>query len=210
VCLKNKTLYLFGDSTVRQWYLVIKDLTDCAQFTAKHKEEKWKGAAGCAKKSNNFTMHKLPHAYPLYSSMKWKYLPKNVTSISKRLEKISSSENSIILIHVFAHMKTMHPKNFRHRMNSIRSAVSKLLKRNNNLKIFIKMPHTFTHSHGAINDFFGSTFKKIIVETFHGLYDKIIPLDQKDATIAVSSENLHPDVFIVKAMVKQMFSYLCK
>jgi hypothetical protein len=142
--------------------------------------------------------------------MTWKYPLQNLTSISKRLEKISSSENAIILIHVFAHIKTIHPKNFRHRMNSIRSAVSKLLRRNNNLKVFIKMPHTFTHIHGAVNDLFGSTFIRILVETFHGLYDKIIPLDQKDATIAISSENLHPDVFIVKAMVKQMFSYLCE
>ncbi|XP_060573659.1 NXPE family member 4-like [Ruditapes philippinarum] len=211
-CIRNKTLYLFGDSTVRQWYSAIKRRINCKQFTKKMTYPISKlTKAGCTATNNNFTMFLAPHSYPFYISKNhWKYALDYLTSISRRIDQISPFEDAVVLIHVFAHMKTFHYKNFRKTISHIRHAIERLLERNKHVKIFIKMPHTFTENIAGLNDFFGWQFSKIIFETFDGLFDEVIPLDQKDATIAAMSKFLHPPNFIVEAMVNQMFSYVCE
>jgi hypothetical protein len=207
-CMRNKTLYLFGDSTVRQWYSAIKSRINCKHLT---KTNPKLTAAECIVKNKNFTMFLAPHCYPFYISKdQWKYALDYLTSIARRINQIPPFEDAIVLVHIFAHMKTFHYKNFKEKISNIRHAIETLLERNKQVKVFIKMPHTFTNNIAGINDFFESKFSEIIFEVFEGLFNKVIPLDQKDATNAAMSKFLHPPNFIADAMVNQMFSYICE
>ncbi|XP_045192086.2 NXPE family member 1-like [Mercenaria mercenaria] len=212
-CLRNKRLYLIGDSTTRQWYEDMLKRYNCTQYTEQWRYAKWKKPSGCKVASNNFTVILTTHCQPFYVGTFWIDPKYTLISIPKRLELIETNEEAIVLIHIFAHMVPFHQKYYRDKMKRIRAGVEKLLKRNSNVKIFIKMPHTYTSVHvdnGAINDFPGYIFSRIIVETFNGLYDKVVVLDNKDATISVASQSLHPHTFVVASMVDQMFSYICE
>ena len=208
-CMTNKTLYLMGDSTTRQWYNIFIDQFGCKQFTREWTTKKWKSAAGCTITNTRFTVIQAPHCQPLQVGQ-WKNKSISLKCISKRLDKIPSSKESIVVVHLFAHMRSVHFNNYKIKMLSIRARIQRLLAGNRNVKIFIKMPHTFTFYNNALNDFFGYVYSKIIFEIFEGLYDKVIPLNQRDATNAIRSVNLHPEEFVVKNMVLQLFNYACK
>ncbi|XP_060568626.1 NXPE family member 3-like [Ruditapes philippinarum] len=211
-CLRNRKLYLIGDSTTRQWYEDILKRYNCIQFTEQWKYAKWKKPSGCTVARNNFTVALSTHCQPFYVGTFWIDPKFTFNSISKQIDSISSHEDVIVLIHIFLHMNTFHHKHFRYKMRAIRNSVEKLIQRNEKAKVFIKMPHTYSSVHqdnGAINDFSGYIYSGIIVEEFRGLYDKVTVLDNKDATIAVASGGLHPLPYIVSAMVDQMFSYIC-
>ena len=208
-CMRNKTLYLIGDSTTRQWYSVFIDKFGCKQFTKEWTTKKWKSVAGCTITNKRFTVIQAPHCQPLQVGP-WANKSMSLNCISARLDKLSSSNEIMVVIHLFAHMRSIHINNFKIKMLSVRASIQRLLARNRNVKIFIKMPHTFTSYSKAINDFFGYVYSKIIFEIFEGIYDKVIPLNQRDATNAIMSENLHPDAVVVEAMLQQLFLYACQ
>ncbi|XP_045194222.2 NXPE family member 1-like [Mercenaria mercenaria] len=209
-CMRNKILYLIGDSTTRQWYTYIREQYACIQFTEKWTDKKWKRPAGCRIESNNFTVKIGLHCQPFHVGLNWMDPKYTLISISKQLDLISSNEEAIFVFHIFAHIRSIHFEHFRNKMRIIRASIEKLLQRNNKVKIFIKMPHTFTLQSPGLYDFLGYVFTQILFVTFNGLYDKVIVLDNKDATNSVASATMHPDRFIVSAMVDQLFSYLCK
>ena len=91
--------------------------------------------------------------------------------------------NAIVVIHLFAHMRKIHVSNYKIKMQFIRASVERLLGRHSNVKVFIKMPHTFTETYNALNDFFECIYNKIIFEVFKCLYEKFIALNQRDATM---------------------------
>ena len=194
---------------MRQWYIELKDQYKCKQFSEKWTTSKWKSFAGCTVLSNNFTIVLAPHCQPAYVGG-WTNRSLSLTCISKVLDKISNDVKAIVVIHLFAHMRTIHVNNYKMKMRFIRASVEKLLERHRDVKVLIKMPHTFTNTYNALNDFFGYVFNKVIFEVFRGLYDKVIPLNQKDATNAIMSESLHPDTSVVKCMLHQLFSYICE
>ena len=184
----------------------------CIQFTEQWRYAKWKKPSGCTVANNNFTVALSTHCQPFYVGTSWIDPKFTFISIAKQIDSISNNENAIVLIHMFSHMVPFHHKHFRNKMKIIRTSVAKLIERNKKARVFIKMPHTYTSVHkdnGAINDFPGFIYSRIIVEEFRGLYDKVIPLDNKDATISVTSGGLHPLPYIVSAMVDQMYSYVC-
>ena len=195
---------------MRQWYTELSDQFDCKQFSEKWTTKKWKSFAGCTVLSNNFTVLLHPHCQPFYVGGGWRNRSLSLNCIPKRIDDISNDVKAIIVIHLFVHMRTMHANNYKIKMQIIRASVERLLGRHRNVKVLIKMPHTFRNTHYALNDFFGYIYSKIIVEVFRGLYDKVIVLNQRDATNAILSNGLHPDSRIVKSMIYQLFSYLCE
>ncbi|XP_045159628.2 NXPE family member 3-like [Mercenaria mercenaria] len=208
-CVRNKRLYLVGDSTTRQWYSNICERYNCTYSAERTKFEGSEMLSIRKVESHNITVINALHCQPVHIGNYFRNPKHSLISIPKRLESISSNEDAIFLFHIFAHMSTLHHENFRNKMRLIRVSIEKLLERNNKVKIFIKMPHTYTEDKGGINDFFGYVFSRIIFETFNGLYKKVIILNNRDATNSVASVPLHPDNFIVSAMVDQMLSFVC-
>ena len=77
----------------------------------------------------------------------------------------------------------------------------------------IKAPHTFTNTPiGAIrlSDYFGFVYSKIMYEVFDGLFDRVVLLNNRDATTARHEQWNHPPDDIVNYMIDQMLSYACE
>ena len=211
-CLKNRRLYLFGDSTTRAWYSKVIQRFKCKHITEKWVKNKWHKMAECYNKEINFTAGWYPHAQPFYVGKQWDDVRYTLQSTSQNIDSIPQNERPIILIHLYMHLLAFHHNVFRERMQIIRQSVERLILRNKHAIIMIKAPHTFMNTPaGSIRlcDYFGFVYSKILYEVFDGLFDRVVLLNNKDTTISKYVKWNHPPEDIVNYMIDQMLSYAC-
>ncbi|WAR16284.1 NXPE1-like protein [Mya arenaria] len=210
-CIQNKTMYLLGDSTLRQWYLnyVLKNL-ECQPTSEDWTKVKWLKPATCRNKQLNFSASWFIPSQPIFADDDENSY--TLYSIARHIDDIPDNEETFVVIHLFMHMVPYHHGVFQKRMAIIKRSVEKLLNRNPKAKVFLKAPHTFldTPWGGArLDDFFGFLYTNILYQTFRGLHDKVVFLNNRDSSDALQLKPNHPPPYVVLAMVDQMFSYAC-
>jgi hypothetical protein len=212
-CLQNRTLYLLGDSTIRQWYSRVIDRFGCTPTTERWTKERWHKLAECKNQNLSFVAGWYPHSQPFYVSLgDWDFVRYTLYSIARRIDNIHRNENSVVVIHLYMHVVAYHFSVFRERMVIIRRSVERLLKETTTSKVLIKAPHTFRNTSAGpsiLSDYFGFVYSHILYEVFDGLHDKVVLLNQRDATTALNVEDKHPPGNVVDAMIDQMLSYAC-
>ncbi|XP_052765648.1 NXPE family member 4-like [Mya arenaria] len=206
-CIRHKSMYLLGDSTLRHWYehYVLKIL-ECKPTSEDWTKEKWHKPATCRNDKLNFSAGWFPfsagndeNSYTLYS-------------IARHIDDIPDNEEPLVVVHLFLHMVPYHHSVFQTKMELIRNSVVRLLRRNPNAKVFIKAPHTYLNSPAGrvrLNDFFGYLYTNILYKIFRGFHDKIVFLNNRDSSDSLRLEWNHPPPYVVQAMVEQLFSYAC-
>ncbi|XP_053386230.1 NXPE family member 4-like [Mercenaria mercenaria] len=210
-CLKNRRLYVFGDSTSRAWYKTILKRFQCRQTTEKWQFEKWKKDSECYNRQINFKVGWYPQAQPFFART-WDDMRAALYSISGRIDRIPRKERAIIVIHSYMHMVAFHHSVFKQKMEIIRESVDKFLRNNKQSIVMIKAPHTYEDTPAGkyrLSDYFGYVYSKILYEVFEGLHDRVVLLNNRDTTIAQHVEWNHPPKNIINAMIDQMLSYAC-
>ncbi|XP_045179899.2 NXPE family member 1-like isoform X2 [Mercenaria mercenaria] len=211
-CLNNRSLYLIGDSTLRQWYTTILKRFKCQPITEKWENEKWHKEAECYNKLIDFKAGWYPHAQPFYVGPRWDDVRYTLYSTSRRIDNIARNERAIVVIHLYMHMMPFHQSVFKQRMEIIRESVHKFLAYNKQSIVMIKAPHTFKSTpigDFRLCDYFGYVYSKILYEVFEGLHDRVVLMNNKDLTIAQHVKWNHPPEKIVNAMIDQTLSYVC-
>ncbi|KAK6169286.1 hypothetical protein SNE40_020366 [Patella caerulea] len=209
--LQNTTFHLFGDSTTRQFYQVMKEFSKCHQTTAKWTTDKWYGNSICVNAAWNFTLLWTPHEMP-FGVLEIKDAERfDIASLDRTL-KLASKQNQryIILIHYYLHLR--HPLSaFQHVIKRIKSILSKypstIL---NNVKLVIKGPHPFTDENCTVGftDMIGGDFRNIMFNELKEERNRIWYLDYWDLLNSVHSESRHPTIEIVWQMLRMMFGYI--
>ncbi|XP_053381006.1 NXPE family member 1-like [Mercenaria mercenaria] len=210
-CLKNRRLYLFGDSTVRQWYeAVIKRFKCKLTSDGFEKCPKCQGESTCVNRDINFKANWYFHAHPIFMGRAWG-TTRHWHSISFRIDNLPRNERAIVLIHVYAHVINFHHNVFRQKMEIIRKSVENYLLDSKYSIVLIKAPHAFEGPAGEcrLHDYYGDVYSKILFEVFDGLHDKVILLNNRDATLAQHEKLVHPKGNIVNAMIDQMMNFVC-
>jgi len=209
--LRNKTVYILGDSTTRQWYVYIMKKYSCASVTEQWTAHKWRRPSICRIEKYNVTVGWYPHCMPFSVGYGQEDNSYTLHSIARRISDIGNQEHAIVVINLFMHVLPYHVNVFRIKMLKIRESVEDLLSRNDKVQIYIKGPHSFERSPNGpflLNDFFGYAYINIIFDTFKNLRDKVIYLNNVDATDALRIKACHPPEHVVAAMVEQMFSFI--
>lgn len=211
-CLRNKQVYLLGDSTSRNWFeFDFVPRFNCSYLTENWTKEKWHKPSKCFTKELNLTIGWYPHSQP-FSVGGQDENSYTIYSIARRIDNIGDDEDALIVIGLFMHVVPYHHNVFKTKIMKIRESVEKILQRNSKVKIFIKAPHTYTSTpSGAVrlNDFFGYVYTNIMYEAFLGLHDKVIFLNNMDTSDALRLQWNHPPREVVTVMVDQMLSYIC-
>ena len=207
-CLRNTSLLLIGDSTLRQWYSFLEPNLSCRRRTEQWTNAKWHRMAACSKPFLKFEMKWIPHSQPCFMNERWMGNSTNLASISKVMDAASNNTRLVIVIQNYAHLLSFHYSVYQMRMRTISNSVRKLLRRNKNAKIFIKGPHTFYSFYDKF-DYYGYLFKHIIYKEFKDLHNKVFFLDQTDMTIATDTRSMHPTDEVVQASVSQMLNHIC-
>ncbi|XP_053376903.1 NXPE family member 4-like [Mercenaria mercenaria] len=206
-CLRNRRLYLIGDSTVRQWYTAIVDRFKCKIANKDFwKCPKCQRKSQCVNKDINFKTVWHQHGQPNVMKTGW-YTNNTWYSTPYHIDNIPREERAIVLIHMYLHVNIYHSDVFKQRMQFIRKSIEKYLSRSKHSKVLIKAPHT--QFENPLGDFNGYVYSKILFDVFDGLHDKVVLLNNRDATQAQHEVLAHPRENIVNAMVDQMMSFVC-
>ncbi|XP_067669919.1 NXPE family member 3-like [Haliotis asinina] len=213
-CLTNRSLRVFGDSTVRQFFTVLYKTLNLKMRTGpwflgqkltSHKRYYYMEAY---EERHNYTVAWIPHGLPM------SYFNANRTAIRPvfvRLDEIPSGSSDIILINLYAHFNLFPVHIFRDQLKRTRISIQKLLTRSPNIKLAIKGPHNYIHpiSNHTLGGLWGPIYESIIKQEFVALYDRVFYLDVWDMTIAVENANVHPDEHVVSMMIHTFLGYLC-
>ncbi|XP_046550145.1 NXPE family member 3-like isoform X2 [Haliotis rubra] len=214
-CLANRTLRMFGDSTVRQLFTFLfkyQNLTWAIGPKEAHNNiiptSKWYSYSEAYNKRFNYTVFWAPHGLPM------SFENANRTAIRPcfvHLDEIPSGSRDIVLIHLYAHFQLFPLHVFKARMKHIRLATERLLIRAPDIKIAIKGPHYFIkHSTGnTLGGLWGPVYDKIIRQEFVSLYARVIYLDVWDMHVTDENSDIHPSEELLKTMLRTLFGYVC-
>lgn len=210
-CLQNKTIFLLGDSTLRNWYkFYIMPTFNCTPVTESWNNDKWHKPAMCENKKLGLSVGWFPHSQP-FAAANYDENRYVLYSISRRIDDISADTDGFIVIHLYSHILSLHHDEFWTKMKIIRNSVAKLFERNSKAKVFIKSPHTFIETASMsvrMSDFYAYVYINILYDLFRGLHGRVTFLNHMDASDAIHN-GLHPKDPVRSSMVLQMLSFAC-
>ncbi|XP_075704426.1 NXPE family member 3-like [Rhinoderma darwinii] len=203
-CLKGKVVYMFGDSTLRQWWEYLVNFVPSLQRLDLHVRYA-PGTLLATDAEHGYLLQWRGHELPL--SMKRKSV-QELQYIANQLDGIGGGDDGlVIVINCMAHFILLPARFYLQRIRNIRNSVVRLLQRSPNTTVIIKSGNTgFRYDHGS--DWLSLQLDTLMRATFSGL-----PVTLLDAWQMTSChylpKDLHPKEIIVKNMVDTMLSFIC-
>ncbi|KAJ8359638.1 hypothetical protein SKAU_G00161630 [Synaphobranchus kaupii] len=204
-CLKGKTLYLLGDSTVRQWM--------------EHLERKLKGlrfikqgnpylSLLAVDTQNNITVHWIKHSHP-WISVQTAYI-KGSETIPAILDSIAvggGQEDVIVVIGIGQHFRPYPPEDFIRRLRNVRRAILRLYARSPQTHVVIKLENNreLDSTMMIYSDWYGYMQNLAQRKVFWDM--KVGLVDAWDMTVAANSFAIHPNEVIVSNEVAVALSF---
>ena len=200
-CVRGKTIFLYGDSTVKQWFKELQSRFNCTNNFI-HSDDRepicWNNDVNLAAR---FTRHSLPG----------NIVDGNIGSrrLEDLVEFITEGTVPIFLMHVYSHYTYYHHRIYRDRIKRLRSSIETILKKRPDAKFLFKGPHTMASKYLGVSEYYAYVYRLILIEELEGLHDTVVYLDFKDMSIAKQVEDIHPKPQVVTAMVDEMLAYMC-
>ncbi|XP_059144729.1 NXPE family member 4-like [Physella acuta] len=203
-CLRNTSVWIFGDSNARLAYDVILELTKC------NKTKDLYPRAKCTKSETGLSINVLCHEGPVYITLQ----RNDNFSVPNFIQKLPKNQKHILIIQYYLHYAAAHLAVLSLRMKSLRAAIEKLLEENPNVLIGLRAPHIsplfYDYNHAVGGDPLGPQYIHIIRERFKGLEDKIVFLDLWEMSIGIENPDYHPPQYVNLEMFKFLLSFQCQ
>uniref|UniRef100_A0A3B4BFF3 NXPE C-terminal domain-containing protein n=1 Tax=Periophthalmus magnuspinnatus TaxID=409849 RepID=A0A3B4BFF3_9GOBI len=206
-CLKGKQLYLFGDSTIRQYYLYItKTLPNLQKFDKHSSPQSGPGLA--VDYANDIVVTFRCHGPPL----RFAYVPvSQLRYVANELDGVTGGPNTVVVIGVWSHFSTFPIEVYYQRLMTIRKAVLRLLNRAPDTKVIIRsgnMKDLNLYESLTNSDWYSLKLDKLLRAVFKDT--GVILLDAWEMGQAhYLPHNLHPQPEIIKQMIDRVLSYTC-
>ncbi|XP_053352277.1 NXPE family member 3-like [Clarias gariepinus] len=203
-CLRGKLVYMFGDSTVRQWF---EYLTAFVPEFNIHSAKKV-GPFIALDRENNILIQFRLHGPPIRSSP---VFSSKLRYIANELDRIQGGPDTVVILSVWAHFTTFPIEVYIQRLRHIRMAVVRLLNREPATLVVIRTPNP--QRLNEKNCLFGSDWFSLQVDAvlramFRGL--NVLLLDAWEMTLAHHlPHDLHPPRPIIKNMIDLILSHIC-
>lgn len=205
-CLKGKLIYLFGDSTLRQWIYYLPKVLKTLKFFDLH-------GTGVFNKhllldaERHIQIQWEKHNHPLITVQLYSVINENY--IPRKIDQILGDKNTAIVITIGQHFRPLPIDIFIRRAINIRKAIERLFLRSPTTKVILKMEniremHIDTERFG---DFHGYIQYLIIKDIFSVLNVGVI--DAWDMTIAYGTNNVHPPDHVIGNQIDLFFNYIC-
>ncbi|XP_056410166.1 NXPE family member 3-like [Hyla sarda] len=202
-CLSGKMIYMFGDSTLRGWWehLVrnVPTLVKISLHVPQHP-----GPLLATDAEHDYLVHFRAHQKPLRME---RTRVEELHYMAEELDGLGAREGMVIVLTCWAHFSTYPIEVYIHRLWHIRKAVTRLLERSPDTKIFIKSANT-GHDFVLVNDWLSYQMDLVMRAMFSEL--PVTILDVWEMTSCHRQpEFLHPEWNVVKNEVDLMLSFLC-
>ncbi|KAL1248963.1 hypothetical protein QQF64_022281 [Cirrhinus molitorella] len=204
-CLENKIVYLFGDSTTRQWFEYLEKNVPGIKRMDLHTPPTG-GPLMAVELKNNIIIHWRPHGVPLRFT---KMLITDLHYIGNDIDTIAGGSHAVVVFTLFAHL-VFHPITFYvHEVAKIRQSVVALLSRAPETTVVIKSGNTAGLKDIFQSDWYTMQLNTVMQEMFRDI-DGVIYLDVWQMTSChYLLEDLHRDAIIIANEVNMLLSHIC-
>ncbi|XP_068120793.1 NXPE family member 1-like [Hyperolius riggenbachi] len=205
-CLDDKMIYLLGDSTLRQWFLYLRNIfPDLKPFNL-HRQGMESVLLSLDLKKNLQLLWK-KHSHPIVTNEI--YSIKDDQYINELIDNLAGGPNYVIVISLGQHFRPFPLHLFIKRVINIHKALQRLFLRSPDTKIIIKSENTRERNVDAerFSDFHGYIQYLIVKDLFSDL--PVAVIDAWDMTIAYNTDDIHPPVMVVQEQIYMFFTYLC-
>nr|XP_055053748.1 NXPE family member 3-like [Misgurnus anguillicaudatus] len=197
-CLKDKHIYMMGDSTMRQWFEFFMKAVPTLKQMNLHVEYQ----AGPLLAVDG--LHWRAHGLPLRCR---KTEVSNLHYVSNEIDDLTGGPHTVIVFNLGPHFTTYPLDYFTHRVLRIRKAVLDLLQRKPDTTIIIKTVNT------GYKDVFGSDWyslqlDRILRWAFQDVGVYILDVWQMTAC-HYNKEGIHPGPVIIKNEMDIFLSFIC-
>lgn len=212
-CLHNRTLYILGDSTIRQYgtYLLVNVLRKGGINLMNMKGQAEVYHPNVTVENYGISIRFIKHAMPFhYPHLK----PVSIKSIYSEIDILAQSDipdnRLILLTNVFAHFQAFSFGVFNDRVEKLALALRGFLQVKPKAKVFVRSPHFYIDR----SDIDAKTYL-IYIETMynifksHELQNKVIYLDAWSISIAHETVPLHPVKEAYESQMEQFMAFLC-
>ncbi|KAM9846143.1 NXPE family member 3-like [Aulostomus maculatus] len=206
-CLEDKTVHLYGDSTIRQWFEYLTSVKhDLKEFDLHSLKQA--GPFMALDFANNILLTFRCHGPPI----RFHSVPiRELRYIANELDGLSGGENTVVVIGIWSHFSTFTTEVYIHRLQSIRRAVLRLLQRAPATRVILRTANlkalTLTDSLTK-SDWYSFQQYRVLRAIFKGLNVHLI--DAWEMTLAHHlPHNLHPQPPIIKNMIDVLLSFIC-
>ncbi|CAL1582088.1 unnamed protein product [Knipowitschia caucasica] len=206
-CLRNKMIYMYGDSTVRQWFEYLTDLApDIKEFNLH--SPKNVGPFMAVDSAHNILLKYRCHGPPIRFTT---VMSSELRYISNELDGLTGSPNTVVVLSIWAHFSTFPVEVYIRRLRHVRRAVLRLLDRAPGTMVVVRTANlqALDQEVSLFNsDWFSLQLDQVLRAMFKGL--NVLVIDAWQMTQAHHLPHaLHPPPAIVKNMVDMLLSYIC-
>ncbi|KAM4697264.1 NXPE family member 3-like [Discoglossus pictus] len=203
-CLRGKLIYMFGDSTLRQWWESLVNFVPSLKEINLHVPHQT-GPLLATDTEHNYLVQWRAHQKPLSMERIW---IQDLHYIASELDQLGGRKGLVIVVNCWAHFSSYPVAIYVERLRSIRNAMIRLLKRSPETKILIKTANT-GYNLAHTNEWLSLQLDTVMRAMFSKLPVTILDAWQMTSSHRLKTENIHPDKLIVKNEVDLMLSFIC-
>ncbi|XP_061698267.1 NXPE family member 3-like [Syngnathoides biaculeatus] len=208
-CLTDKLVYMYGDSTLRQWFeYLLSAVPELKEFNLQ--SPKKVGPLMAVDSTHNILLEYRFHGPPTriqpVAVGKLRY-------IANELDGLAGGPDTVVALGVWAHFSTFPVEVYIRRLRHIRGAVARLLDRAPETTVVVRTanPQALTQDFILFkSDWFSLQLDAVLRAMFEGLDVVLVDAWQMCAAHPYQPHDLHPPRTIVKNMVDVMLSYVCR
>ncbi|XP_035662119.1 NXPE family member 3-like [Branchiostoma floridae] len=205
-CLKGKTLYLMGDSSIRQWWehlVRILEMKETHIPDTIHATGPLLARDPVNKITLNYRTHGPPRRCPFTRTFHLKY-------VANIIDEMDGGPNDVVGITLWAHFTSYPVEVYRKRIKAVRAAIERLLHRSPETLVVIKSANTCNGNNELIvGDWLAHKLDLIMREMFRGM--NVVLVDAWEMTSAQHwhRDTIHPAEDIVVQELEFLCSFIC-
>ncbi|XP_061547805.1 LOW QUALITY PROTEIN: NXPE family member 3-like [Phycodurus eques] len=206
-CLTKKLVYMYGDSTMRQWFeYLVAVVPELKEFNL-HSPKKV-GPLMAVDSTHNILLKYRCHGPPIRFST---VTASELRYIANELDGLAGGPNTVVALSIWSHFSTFPAEVYIRRLRHIRKAVVRLLDRAPGTAVVVRTanPQALEGDASLYNsDWFSLQLDTVLRAVFKDL--DVMLVDAWQMCVAHRQpHNVHPPTAIVKNMVNMMLSYVC-
>ncbi|XP_046556372.1 NXPE family member 4-like [Haliotis rubra] len=202
-CLRNRRLWIPGDSTSRQFKASLHDTLNLPRPSNDHNPQLLED------KQDNFSVAWFAHEFPLFhGSGRYSSLTNRAQHIL--LESLPNNTVDIVVLYLYVHFNLVHPDIYRQHVQRLVRAATSLLQRAPGVTLAVRGPFAYYRNPSQeLVSYWGLLYTDVLHEEFSSIAHRVVYIDYWDMTVALGPNHIHPDTSTVRTMVHYMMSLLC-
>ncbi|XP_041067984.1 NXPE family member 3-like isoform X2 [Carcharodon carcharias] len=206
-CLRGKKVYIFGDSTVRQWFEYLTGFVPgLRKFDLGNSRKS--GPHLALDIDNKIKVEYYAHGKPIrILAISSQDLP----FIANKLDEIKGGKSTIIAFTIWCHFNTFPVETYIRRLQNIRRSILRLLDRSPDTLVVIKTANVQALPRDVSlynSDWYSYQLDLVMRKMFEGI--NVAFVDAWEMTIAhYLPHELHPQQVIIKNEIDVLLSYVC-